>query len=98
MTLQEAPVHTNKIRLHCIELKQTLEELIYGWDAACKMVLPDPAAVPCCNVRGTGGSESRHNHNPQGGCLLAGSCGSWRRRGIRNGSLPKNQWGLAAVN
>lgn len=29
MTLQEAIVHTNKIRLHWIELKQTLEEVIY---------------------------------------------------------------------
>lgn len=36
MTLQEATAHTNKIRLHWIELKQTLERVIYWWDAAFK--------------------------------------------------------------
>lgn len=36
MTLQEAPVHTSKIRLHWIELMQTLEDVIYRWDTAYK--------------------------------------------------------------
>lgn len=54
MTLQEAAVHTNKIRLHSIELKQTLEAVIYRWDAACKIVLLDSITVPYCNLRWVG--------------------------------------------
>lgn len=44
-------VHTNKIRLHWIELKQTLEEVIYRWDAACRIVPLYSITTPDFNVR-----------------------------------------------
>lgn len=54
MTLQEAAVHTNKIRLHRTELKQTLDEVIYGGGAACEIVLLDSITMSYCNVRWIG--------------------------------------------
>lgn len=83
MTLQEATVHTNKIRLHWIELKQTLEEVIYRWDAACKIVLLDSITALYCNLRWMG--------RPSESCP-SWWCGCLDRvafRGFRNGSLPK---------
>lgn len=80
-------VHTNKIRLHWIELKQTLEEVIYWWDAACKRVLLDSITM-CCNGRWIGG-RSENCHSWRCGWLLAGSHGFRRQNGFRNGLLPK---------
>ncbi len=88
MTLQEATVHTNKIRLHGIELKQSLEEVIYRWGAACKIVLLDSITMPYCNVRGIGWpSESCHSWWCW--CLLVSSRGFWRQSDFWNGSLLK---------
>lgn len=54
MTLQDAAVHTNKIRLHSIELKQTLEAVIYRWATACKIVPLDSIRVPYSYLRWVG--------------------------------------------
>lgn len=88
MTLQEATAHTNTIRLHWIELKQTLEEVIYRWDAACKIVLLlDSITADHLRAVAADGAD-----------VYVLSCGMWRQSGLRNGSLAPNQWGTTALN
>lgn len=88
MTLQEATVHTNKIRLHGIELKQTLEGVIYRWDAACKIVLLDSITMLYSNVRWIGWPSEAVTVDGADVYLLD-HMAFGGRGGFRNGSPPK---------